>query len=171
MKGCQMQLEKYIPAKQTHLYVGDGKQRAVAQKLLKKSCLELFPLDHHLLWLPRVALQASQISLFCLVLNTPKEVLLDFGNSVTCNSSAPQKAFGKTSNFICFLNFHFACCNCSLVCGTFPKPHGPFHGHKRGVRAHGVTAGAVRARYLISARSLKVVVCPHGPSLAWLNRL
>lgn len=135
-----------------------------SKRLLKKSCLELFPLDHHLLWLPGVALQASQISLFCIVLNTPKDVLLDSGNSVTFNSSAPQKALGKTSNFICSLNFHFAHCNCSLVCGTFLKPDSPLHEHKRGVRAHGVTAGAVRARYLISARSLKVIVHPHGPS-------
>lgn len=32
-----------------------------------------------------------------------------------------------------------------------------YHEHKRGVQVNGITIGAVRARYLISTRSLKVI--------------
>lgn len=65
----------------------------------KKCCLELFPLEYYLFWLPGVVLQAYQISLFCTILNIPKDVLLDSGNSWTFKSSVLWKSFRITLIF------------------------------------------------------------------------
>lgn len=106
MKGCQMQLELqlYSGKKKINLYLRDGKEWGGADRdWVKKCCLELFPLEHCWFWLPGVALQAYQISLFCIVLNIPEDVLLDSGNSLTFKSSHPWKSFRITWNFFFFL--------------------------------------------------------------------
>lgn len=98
MKGCQMQLKNYILAKQP--FRGwEGMTWSSKRLYKKRCCLELFPLEHCLLWLPGVALQAYQIALFCIVLNIPKAILLDSGNSLTFKSLCPMEIFWNCLKF------------------------------------------------------------------------
>lgn len=69
----------------------------------KKSYLELLPLEYYLFWLPGVVLQAYQISLFYTILNIPKDVLLDSGNSLTFKFSVLWKPFRITFFFFLWI--------------------------------------------------------------------
>lgn len=57
--------EELHPGKKTTFRGWEGMTWSSKGLHKKRCCLELFPLEHCLLWLPGVALQAYQIALFC----------------------------------------------------------------------------------------------------------
>lgn len=128
-----------------------------SKRALNKSCLAFFLLDDFLSWLPRVAFQVSPVSLLSITLNI-LQVLLDSGNSLTCNSSAPCKPLWKSSILFvsCFFFLSFEHCYSSLVCSTLLKPSTHTVSTKGCVGQWCYSRGS-GARYLISTHSLKVI--------------
>lgn len=125
-----------------------------SKRLCKKNvaycCFHL----NSLFWLPGTALPAYQNSLFCATLNTPNNVLLDSGNRLTFDSAAPQKSF---TMILHFLSSELLLLNISWCKVPFWNQTAPIPWAQKGCAGHCVTARAVRARYLISTHSLKVV--------------